>query len=175
MPVPEVDSHGLPLTVAPRELDAPPAHQPSLVVRVPEVDETYEIERVVSATKVGGGWRLQVKWKGYDDVTSESLSHVLKETHGHPEVLRDIEKCKADYLAQHPAADLEPAPVPEPTRVQPARQRAQPARFVFSLVACPGAVQAATLQSALSVLRSRVKKRCTALRSLQRPSPLPGC
>ena len=60
-------------------------------------------DRVVSATRVGRGWQLTVKWKGYDVATAEPHSRVLADT-DHPDVLAGIERCKADFYAQNPAA-----------------------------------------------------------------------
>ena len=39
--------------------------------------------------RVGSGWTLTVKWKGYPDTTSEPLSRVLKDTNHH-DILQDI-------------------------------------------------------------------------------------
>ena len=58
----------------------------------PDVDEewtrtkSYEIEIIVSATRVGRGWQLQVKWKGYPTATPEPLYRILADTN-HPDIL----------------------------------------------------------------------------------------
>ena len=57
----------------------------------------------LSAVKVGRGWSLQVKWEGYPDTTMEPLWKITSQTN-HPDVLRDIERCKSDYYLQHPSA-----------------------------------------------------------------------
>ena len=41
-------------------------------------DEVYEIEKVLSAEKVGGKYRLWIKWKGYDEVTPQWKSVLLR-------------------------------------------------------------------------------------------------
>ena len=38
--------------------------------------QLYEIESIVSATRVGGGWSLGVKWKGYPQSTDVALSRL---------------------------------------------------------------------------------------------------
>jgi hypothetical protein len=43
-------------------------------------DEVYEIEKVLSAEKVGGRYRLWIKWKGYDEVTPQWKSVLLRES-----------------------------------------------------------------------------------------------
>ena len=45
-----------------------------------------------------------MKWVGYDETTVEPLWRILQDTKGHPEILQEIEKCKADYYLQHPGA-----------------------------------------------------------------------
>ena len=63
-------------------------------------EKEYKIERIINATRTGRGWTLQVKWEGYPDATPEPMWKILKQTNN-PEVLRDIERCKTDYYAQH--------------------------------------------------------------------------
>lgn len=91
----------------------------------------YDIEKILSARRVGSGWTLTVKWKGHPDTTSEPLSRILKDTN-HPEILQEIARCKEEYFAQHPAertdfTDNRPAKPdsnrPMPTRVQPSRRK----------------------------------------------------
>ena len=67
-------------------------------------DGRYLVDRVVAATRAGRGWQLTVKWVGYDETTVEPLWRILQDTKGHPEILQEIEKCKADYYLQHPGA-----------------------------------------------------------------------
>ena len=40
----------------------------------------YEIEKILSAEKVGGKYRLWIKWKGYDEVTPQWKSVLLRES-----------------------------------------------------------------------------------------------
>jgi len=67
--------------------------------------------------------------------TIETESRLLRQ-HLTPELLDQMERCKKEYLASHPAIDrsddgVTGVPRPEPTRRQPARDREQPRRFVF--------------------------------------------
>ena len=109
MPLPDINEQGLPLIP---EDDLPVAQgewvQPALELTHNDPNQEYAIERIVSATKVGRGWTLQVKWEGYPDTTPEPLWKIVKQTN-HPDILRDIKKCKEDFYLQHPnarAADL---------------------------------------------------------------------
>ena len=104
MLLPDVNERGLPL-IPESELEDEIASAPPAVVERPldDADAEYPIERIVSATRVGGGWSLQVKWENYPDTTPEPLWKILKQTN-HPDILRDIERCKSDYFLQHPSA-----------------------------------------------------------------------
>ena len=116
MPRPTVDSRGLP--VVDNDDDTPAGADP-LVAQQPPADDPngwaswtpqteYTIERIVSASKVGGGWRLMVKWEGYPDPTPEPLGQILR-TVRDPHLLEQIEQCKQDHLLQNPqsrAGDL---------------------------------------------------------------------
>ena len=82
-----------------------------------------------------------VKWVGYPDPTPEALSKIQQQAAGsHPDIIRQIAECKAAYLAGRPDNTIEETPaVPEPTRIQPARDRQQARRFMFTLDAlCDG-------------------------------------
>ena len=105
-------------------------------------DTQYEIDRIVRAERLGKDrWRLFVKWVGFDDdhVTPEAMSKVLKQTN-HPEILEQIEQCKAAYYAAHPAEKVEDEKEtepfrarPEPTRVMPSRERGVPRRMILNI------------------------------------------
>ena len=99
----------------------------------------YRIERIVSASKIGGGWRLMVKWEGYPDPTPEGLQRILKQVRGEPSILADIERCKADYIALHPERSSDP-PIrdesSEPTLVRPQRDKHRPDYFEFCYDEC---------------------------------------
>lgn len=165
LPVPDVDEHCLPLAPATAASQQPVPAAP--VVRVPQDDTRYVIDRIISAARVGSGWQLQVKWKGYDEVTSEPLSHVLRQTGSHPEVLRDIEKCKADYLSQHPSVVLDdPAPEVVASRVQPSRARGKPTRLVYAVTVDADACRSTMLGCAMNILNVMVKRGCAALKSI---------
>ena len=122
-------------------------------------DTEYEIENIVSARRLAGGWQLQVKWKGYPDPTPEPLSKILKQTN-HPDVLADIEKSKAAYLLQHPS---EPPSLPEsrvvplndPSRVQPSRRKQRPHLFAYHVHVGTDELRSADLDMAVRRLSSR--------------------
>ena len=67
----------------------------------------YEVDRIIAARRSGSGWKVTVKWKGYVDPTDEPLSRVLADSKHDKDILRDVERCKADYLAMHPHARTE--------------------------------------------------------------------
>ena len=102
--VPDVDEHGLPLLPelhdeATDGIASTPEPADSMGWDLWEQDpkQDYQIERIVGAEQVGGGWRLRVKWVGYPEPTPEPLYRILQQTN-HPDVLADIERCKADHL-----------------------------------------------------------------------------
>ena len=113
-PLPDVNEQGLPLmpeeptssvTENDTGLNADDDHDGREASEIEyDKDKEYEIERVVSAVKAGRGWTLQVKWAGYPGTTPEPLWKVLRDTN-HPDILKDIERCKADYYLQHPGHD----------------------------------------------------------------------
>ena len=70
----------------------------------------YEIEEVLEARRRGGGWTLTVKWKGYVQTTDEAESRVVRDIHGDPDLLRQIEECKRRYRAAHPEATVPSRP-----------------------------------------------------------------
>ena len=95
-----------------------------------EVEQKYDIERIVRAERVGKGWRLHVKWVGYGDdhVTPEPLSRILADTKD-PSILDQIARCKEEYLAAHPNerhASRAEDTLPAPTRSHPERAREKP-------------------------------------------------
>ena len=66
-----------------------------------------------------------------------SITHkILKQT-AHPDILRDIERCKEDYFVRNPTecdiAELDDKNIerPKPTRALPERDRVRPSRFTF--------------------------------------------
>jgi hypothetical protein len=89
-----------------------------------EKDKTqkYVIEKIVSAEKSGSGWRLDVKWQGYPETTKEALGTILKQTQ-HPDILTDIERCKANYLLLYPTENEAERPEETARRQLPTRTR----------------------------------------------------
>jgi len=71
---PRMGEVGVPLPIA----EVPDEAGPS--ADVDDDDEVYEIEKVLSAEKVGGRYRLWIKWKGYDEVTPQWKSVLLRES-----------------------------------------------------------------------------------------------
>ena len=136
LPVPEVDHLRLPIVDDP---DSTPqrVRQPTDYT-IWHDDTRYEIERVLSAERIGSGWRLKVKWKDYPDPTPEPLWRILRDCTDQT-VLADIEQAQANYDAEHPTARTvldheayEPA-APQPTRVQPTRVRQPVNRTMFAI------------------------------------------
>ena len=144
LPIPRVDHLHLPLADSSdtEGEEAPQPAQPAADPADPNgweawrsaPDTRYEIERIVSAERVPGGWRLHVKWKDYPDPTPEPMHRILRDCRDQ-QILADIELAKENYDAEHPKAQqildpevYEPA---EPTRIQPARERRKPDRTIF--------------------------------------------
>ena len=106
--MPDVDEHGIPMM--PEEgtgattddgRATPAVDDNGWAAWHEDPKQEFEIEKVVSASKAGRGWRVMVKWVGYPEPTEEALWKILKQTN-HPTVIDEIEKCKHDYLAQFP-------------------------------------------------------------------------
>ena len=131
----------------------------------------YEIERIVSAEPRGSGWTLQVKWKGYDEITPEPLGRVLRDIAGHEGILTsEIAQCKHDYFLQNPKKapkDDESSDVSAPTRAQPESSkkttlyvflvREEPEPQTHSMMVCQG----------FSRLRRECRRRINGLNELQ--------
>ena len=97
-------------------------------------DIRYMIERITHAEKKSKGWRLTVKWIGYDQPTNEPLSSIIRDTRGEPEIMSQVRECQERFLSEHPqlsADDTATKPNsfvrPDPTRILPSRTtRGQP-------------------------------------------------
>ena len=151
--VPDVNASSVPIVPQPPDdipvgdtFELPDAATPAAPLSAEEhpPDDRYLIERILGAERLGKGrWRVHVKWENYSDEhnTHEPLSKVLKDIHGHPELLKQIEECKDAYYSAHPGerefdeAPSAPIDVPEPTRTQPTRDRDQPRRLVYQVSA----------------------------------------
>ena len=124
LPVPDVLPNGLPSlvpTAPPADPSSPDAWQP-----VDPSEPKYTIERIVSAEPRGSGWTLQVKWKGYDEITPEPLGRNLRDIAGHEDILSEIDQCQKDYYLKNPKKvpiDDESLDAPQPTRTQPERSK----------------------------------------------------
>ena len=98
--LPDVNESGLPMTPEAHDTGASPA--PALLdAHQWDPDQRFDIEDIVGATRVGRGWQLQVKWKGYPDATKEPLWRVTSQTK-HPDILRAIKRCQDEYEASYP-------------------------------------------------------------------------
>ena len=111
-----------------------------------------------------------VKWKGYPDPTPEALWKILRDTNN-PEVLAEIDKCKEDYLSDHPAertmreSEAEAVPEVQPTRVQPGRTRTATERFTFMVHGVNDSMLASSvIASGLRNLRKESERRSLAAR-----------
>ena len=190
MPAPAVDDRGIPTVddasaepVAPAATDdvgelAPPPPPVSdddpMGWQAWTPEAKYEIERIVAAHRVANGWRLSVKWVGYPDPTPEPLHSILRFVKD-PDILRQIEQCKANFNSLHPSlgdqgfpltdqlegpSPANPAPPPpEPTRRQPPRDRTQTDRYMMSLPTAP----VVSAREVCRTLASSARRRTRAL------------
>jgi hypothetical protein len=149
LPVPAIDESTTPL-VPDRDArlspPADPSNTPSLDGVVdPSHDETAgrrsgwttensgEVEKIVSVEHIGSGWRLHVKWKGYDETTPEPCSTITKYVTD-PDILEQISRLQEEYLANHPkvtSTRRAEVTLPPATRVLPSRDRDEPKRFMY--------------------------------------------
>jgi hypothetical protein len=178
MPIPEVGDHGLPLAEVPIVPVNEGASAVSTHLADPmgwstyTADTRYVIERIVSATRLPGGWRFMVKWAGYPDPTPEPQWKILRDT-ADPTILEQMEQCKQDYLSTHPAErtmierahDMEGEKPIEPSRVQPRRARPRTDRLVFHVYGVQDPpTSALAIACGLRSLRKESERRCRALR-----------
>ena len=178
--LPEVDSSGLvhtdpvvpsslpPLTILPTP-PIDPARDNGWSTWTPNTE--YEVERIVSATRIGGGWSLLVKWKGYPDATPEPLSKIMGQTN-HPDLLSQIEKCKADYLMSHPTVRDIPEHRDHAVRTpasgtrSSSRDRQQTKHFVFSVYGVNDSASVASrLTATMASLQTAARRRLAAIRA----------
>ena len=172
LPIPQVDSSSTPVVPterAPAAQDAVSEPEEDFSVWAPT--DRFEVEQILGATRLpNGGWRIKVKWRGYDEPTDEPFSRLARDLRD-SDMLERIEECKDEYLAAHPyeqrAVTAAPPPL-APTRVQPTRERARTHRLVLHVSAlhpptqddrwlvCPG----------LRMLRKPMARRSTVLATL---------
>jgi len=156
--VPDVLANGLP-SLEPVEQPADPS-DPDAWQPVDPTEPTYDIERIVSAEPRGSGWTLQVKWKGFDEITPEPLGRILRDTKGHADIVAEIEQCKADYYLKNPKkvpADEEQDELLEPTRVQPSRPK-KTTPYVFQVYEEFGLIDPPTRSAMICQEFSRVRR-----------------
>ena len=152
--VPDVNGSSVPIVPPLTELQSPSGDRcelhdsatPSAPIAETEESEaarTYDIERIVRAERLGKNrWRVWVKWQGFDDsqITPEPLSNIRK-TVTDPDILKQISDCQEEYLKAHPGErevdDAVPndEPLPQPTRIQPIRDRERTSRLMYQLQA----------------------------------------
>ena len=59
----------------------------------------------VSAERLrNGGWKYQVKWKGYSDLTPETHSALVPQIRRSAELMQQADRAREDYLLANPAA-----------------------------------------------------------------------
>jgi hypothetical protein len=67
-------------------------------------DTEYEVERIVSAERIGNKYKMWIKWVGYDDITPRWRHELVKEC-SNAELLRDIDAAvqaaRERYNAEH--------------------------------------------------------------------------
>ena len=73
---------------------------PAEVLGAPNPDGTYNIDRLVGATKRGNRWYIEIKWEGYTETTEETRTW-LRSNCTDPEILSEMERLIAH--AQHPS------------------------------------------------------------------------
>ena len=123
--VPLSDSHGRASVNAD---DTVPIEQPASGEDENIGESRYLIERILRAEPQGRGWVVYVKWRDYDDVTTEPVSSIVRDTRGDPDILRQIQDAQGRYRDEHPVrvpadgrdlpvldAHGEQAPVPDST------------------------------------------------------------
>ena len=76
-------------------------------------DEVYEIDRIVSADRIGNRYRIWVKWKGYDEITSRWRHELIAEC-SNRELLDEMEvavqRARDRHRAEHGHLDEDPEP-----------------------------------------------------------------
>ena len=136
----------------------------------------FEIERIVSAERLrNGGWKYQVKWKGYSDLTPETHSVLVPQIRRSAELMGQADRAREDYLLANPMVaqrirELEAArdaPPPEPAvRARRSAGAQPPARFdqmIFSVLSAPSHVSSG-LAIAANALQKYLQQRMTARR-----------
>ena len=129
----------------------------------------YTIERILSAERLGSGWRLQVKWAGSDITTPERLHRVLQDINGEPELLRQIKQCQDEYDAAHPNTATQrrvEEAVATPARKLPSRERGAPRRFMFHVSEVTANPDETFISAGIHAIRDVLVTRCLALTSL---------
>ena len=170
LPIPTMDERGIPETSCQDE-ETPPTAGLDDTADDPNKWKTwtkealYDVERIIGARRVGRGWKIAVKWDGCPDATEEPL-HAIKVTD--PELFRQIETCKENYLLQHPkertrieSEDNTDEGLQVPTRILPLRLRKQTQHFTYAISTSPGAATA-ILKSGMGTLRTYARTRCRA-------------
>ena len=63
---------------------------------LPDPSATYDVEKILRATKVGGKYVLWVKWSGHQDPTPVPRAQLLQDIN-HPVLLKEIDDAVARY------------------------------------------------------------------------------
>ena len=101
--LPDVNESGIPMMPETQTTSGPPVTP--VAPNHWDPAQRFEIEDIVGATRVGGGWQLQVKWKGYPDATKEPMWRITSSTK-HPDILNAIKRCQDDYRTSYPDAHV---------------------------------------------------------------------
>ena len=120
---------------------------PEGFARVPVVqdydpDEAFEIDHVIRAEKVGGKYRIWLKWKDHVDPSPVSKAQLLRES-SNPELLAEVELAMKKYREEHASRlrpdddddvdDEEEPAAPEPEQLGRGHtKRSRPQRFTYT-------------------------------------------
>ena len=179
MPLPKIDDSNF--IIVPSENDPDARHSPTDIATSPttnEIDDDdpyhgwtenrkYPIERLLSARRCGNGWKVLVKWVGYETPTEEP-SHFIPED---IQLQLQLEQCKQDYYDANP----ERLPVEDrnieleeldqlPRRRSPRVRGDRPIPGISSLVGLPPAVLAVRPGNTFEIMQVGETRRSLALR-----------
>ena len=105
---PVVTEYGLALPTQQHAANAPPS--PIDIGDNPDDEESYEIDRVVSAERIGNRYKIWIKWVGYPELTWRWRHELVQETLN-DELLSEIENAviiaRQRHQAQYGHADDE--------------------------------------------------------------------
>ena len=148
------------LSIRPPSLGSPPPPNGDLDENG---DQLYEIDRVVRAEKVGGRYRIYLRWKGHSDITFRDHAELLAET-SNPQILLEIKDaiqlCKdtQQYEQGHLPSSDDEEDITAPDLVIPGAQ--VPDIVPDALIPMPGPLT--TYQDDTLPISQRLSRRKTA-------------